>query len=97
MIVSSLVVTVLMPLARDLGGIPVGSAVIGFLAVWFGKSIFSWFTLRPTILMVIIIGIGFLLISLNRLRATTQERFPLELLFAIGELVGVIIGGIYFL
>lgn len=75
----------------------IGLAIMGVITVWFGTIVFSWFGLKSTILMVIILGIGSLLNSLNRLKATTQEQFLIELSSSASELVGIMIGGIFFL
>ena len=74
--------------------------VVGFVSVWFGSMVFSWFGLSPTVLMVIIIGVGFLMNDLNRLRkfaSAPPEHFQIELAGAIGSLVGVGVSGIYLL
>jgi hypothetical protein len=47
--------------------------------------------------MVIILGVGFALNSINRLSRTNKEQFPLELSFSIGEIADVVIGGFYIL
>ena len=64
------------------------------------KFLFSMFGLRPTVLMVIIIGVGFLMNHLNRLRKVTSaspEHFQIELAGTVGSLVGVVVSGIYLL
>lgn len=88
---------VLLPLSRVLKYFPIGSFIIGFATVWVGSIIFHWFGLKPTLLMVIILGVGFALNSFNRLNHSNETQFPLELSSSIGEIAGVIGGGFYIL
>jgi hypothetical protein len=87
----------LLPLNRILKYFPIGNFIIGFATVWMSSIIFYWFGMKPTLLMVIILGVGFALNSINRLSRTNKEQFPLELSFSIGEIAGVVIGGFYIL
>lgn len=88
---------VLLPLSQIFKYFPIGNFIIGFVAVWVSSVIFRWFGLEPALLMVIILGVGFTLNSLNRLKHSNEEQFSLELSSSIGEIVGVIGGGFYIL
>jgi len=87
----------LLPLSRVLKYFPIGNLIIGFATVWVGSIIFSWFGSEPTFLMVIMLAFGFSLNNFNRLKHSTKEQFPLELSSSIGDILGVIGGGFYFL
>jgi len=73
------------------------SFVVGFASVWFAAIVFSWFDLQPTLLMVIIIGLGFLFNDLKRLSHASEAVILSEKAGTVGDLLGVIIGGFYFL
>ena len=78
----------LMPIQLKLfRGIPLINFCIGLVTVWLGTMIFSWFSLNPTILMVMVLAIGFIMNSLRELRI-----LPKAWLLLIGELAGVATG-----
>ncbi|MFH0813437.1 MAG: hypothetical protein V2A69_11460 [Pseudomonadota bacterium] len=86
-----------LPLSRVLKYFPIGNFVIGFATVWLSSIIFHWFGIKPTLLMIITLGVGFAFNSFNRLKHANEEQFPIELSFSIGEIAGVVIGGFYIL
>lgn len=88
---------ILLPLSRVLKYFPIGNFIIGFATVWVSSVIFHWFGSKPTLLMVIILGVGFTFNSFNRLKHSNEEQFSLELSSSIGEILGVVGGGFYIL
>jgi hypothetical protein len=72
-------------------GIPLVNFCIGLLTVWLGTVILSWFGLKPTILMIIVLYIGFIINSLRELWV-----LPKAWLFLIVELAGVATGAFLF-
>jgi hypothetical protein len=73
------------------------SIIIGFIAVWIGTLIFILFHTEPTILMVIILGLGFGINSYRRISHSKNEIIRGEIIGGLGSLIGIILGGIYFL
>jgi len=71
------------------------SVVIGFVTVWFATIVFSWFAFQPTLLMVVIIGFG--LNDFRRISHSSEAIVSSEIAAAVGDLLGVVVGGIYFL
>lgn len=83
------------------------SIVIGFVSVWVGAVVFSWFNKQPTLLMIIVLGVGFGFNDFRRILHTIplgdsagragRLVFLNEISGTIGNLLGIIAGGIYFL
>ncbi len=71
------------------------SAIGAFVAVWFGTVVFSWFDVRPSASMVIMLGLGYTLNDLRRIRHSPPSVLGMELAGGVGDLLGVIAGGIY--
>lgn len=74
--------------------IPISGIVGMIIAVWVGRWIFSMFGLPPTIGIALILGLGSITNSINRLRKRADYN---EISSSIGELVGIIIGTFIFL
>lgn len=70
--------------------------IVGFIAIWFASVVFGWFGLQPTIMMAVILAIGFLLNTLRRIDYMRKEIASDEAISGLGELLGIIIGTIYF-
>lgn len=77
-------------------GMLIESALAGFVSVWLGKFTFYLFNLKPSHLMVYLIGIFFFLNFLLGyiFKKNTLEIANVKLLGGIGSLLGVGIGGI---
>lgn len=73
------------------------SVVIGFVSVWFATMVFSWFGIEPTLLMVIILGLGFGFNDFRRISHASETIISSEIAGAVGDFLGIVIGGIYFL
>jgi len=73
------------------------SVVIGFVSVWFATIVFSWLGIQPTLLMVIMLGLGFGFNDFRRISHASEAIMSNEAAGAIGDLLGIIVGGIYFL
>ena len=92
----------LLPLISKIG-IPIPffrgaiSVVIGFVSVLFATMVFSWFGIQPTLLMVIILGVGFCLNDFRRISHASETIKSNEIAGAVGDLLGIVLGGIYFL
>ncbi len=71
--------------------------VIGFVYVWIATVVFSWFGFQLTLLMVIILGFGAVNNDFYQISHAPEARLPHEVAGAVGELFGIVIGGIYFL
>lgn len=71
--------------------------VIGFVSVWFASIVFSWLDFQLTLLMVILLGFGFIRNDFNRISHATETVLQHEVVGIVGDLLGIIIGGIYFL
>ena len=69
--------------------------------VWFAILIFSWLDRTPSIFVVIILAVGVILNDYRRIRSSAasplEGQFLYELSSGIGNLLGVIVGAIYFL
>jgi hypothetical protein len=90
--IGTLMAIPLMPIQLKIfRGLPVINFFIGLITVWLGTLIFSWFGLKPTILMVIVLSGGFILNSLREIVV-----IPKEWLFLIVELAGVTTGAFFF-
>jgi hypothetical protein len=70
------------------GGI-VGGVVQSFLAVWVGTIIFGWFELKPSLLMLVVLGAGFLLFDLNRY--ATRGPSSWEIGCYVGHIGGLVL------
>ena len=70
------------------GGIVAG-IVQSFIAAWVGTIIFGWFDLMPSLLMLVVLGIGFLLFDLNRY--ATRGPSSLEIGCYIGHVGGLVL------
>ena len=75
----------------------VTSVVIGFVTVWFATIVFSWFAFQPTLLMVVILGFGFVSNDYRRISHSSEANVSSEIAAAVGNLLGVVVGGVYFL
>jgi hypothetical protein len=71
----------------------------GFAAIWFTRLVFGWFRVDPTVVAAWVLGGGFALHHLGALRASLFERamFIPEFTETVGDLSGVILGGMYLL
>jgi hypothetical protein len=107
-IIGGLVVLIFMPLVLSLlslskskllsgtVGVIIGT-VIGGISFWFATTVFVWFNLQPTVFLAIILALGFAFNDFKRVDRAPKEVAHFEISSGIGDLLGIIIGAIYFL
>jgi hypothetical protein len=71
--------------------------VIGLVSVWVAAIVFLLFGFQLTLLMVILLGFGFIRNDFNRISHAPEAVLQHEVVGVIGDLLGIVIGGIYFL
>jgi hypothetical protein len=64
----------------------------GVAAVWFGTIILNWFSLPPTIWLLITLGLGYLMNGANRLK--TRENTDSEIGYLVGDIIGIVFSGL---
>lgn len=75
------------------------SIIMGFVTIWTARFIFAWFNVHLTLLMVIILGLEFVFYDFREIIriSSWSEMRQIKIAGAFGDLLGIIIGGIYFL
>ncbi len=68
-----------------------------FISVWFSSKMFVLFDLKPTLLMVILIGISFVWHQWREIYKYEGQRAEIEMADLWGGVIGIILGGVYFL
>lgn len=73
------------------------SVFTGFIAIWVGMLIFSALGKTSSVLMVLMLGIGFGINDFRIILLSLKTIIRQRLIAFLGHLLGIVIGGAYFL
>lgn len=68
-----------------------------FAAIWFARVVFGWFRVEPTITVAWVLGTGYVLNDLRRLKISETEMMAPRGAQLAGDLLGVALGAVYLL
>ena len=103
--VGALAGLIALPLVLGVGHRPVLRVIIrtamamlgAFAAVWAGRLMFTLLGTKPTLLVAFVLGAGYAMNDIRRLRWGFGARTPLLLADLVGDLSGIVAGAFIFL